>query len=159
MDPLYYSTFRIKPNLYQVIFDKLFMFTQLQDKQYVEKLLEKYSECLGSLTQHDNQPKISGGTIIMLCEKFGYYSKELFEQIYNHFIIANLNLKPMSYPLSLRKNAANFHYQLCLRIYEIGAMLRLTIGKNQSQENQLREIFNQKLERMFNRKTNQIYTP
>ncbi len=32
MDPLYYSTFRIKPNLYQVIFDKLFMFTQLQDK-------------------------------------------------------------------------------------------------------------------------------
>lgn len=93
----------------------------------------------------------------MLCEKFGYYSKELFEQIFNHFVIANLNLKPMSYPLSLRKNAANFHYQLCLRIYEIAAMLRLTIGKNHTLENQLREIFNQKLDRMFNRKSNESY--
>lgn len=100
-------------------------------------MLKKYSKCLKILVHHDNEAKISGGALIMLCEKFSYYSKDLFEQILNYHIKHNFKLKPMNFPFSLKKNVLNFQYQLAMRIYEIGVLIKLTTGKNIELENTL----------------------
>lgn len=78
----------------------------------------------------------------MLCEKFGYYSEQLFQHLLNFYILTNLKLKPINYPLGLRKNSVAFLHHLAFRIYEIGVMLRLAPGKNSELENQLIEAFN-----------------
>jgi|JI10StandDraft_1071094.scaffolds.fasta_scaffold16197_2 hypothetical protein len=119
-------------NIYNVIFNKLFLYSSFEDKPYIFDLLDRYTKCLRCFDNDANDHKKIGTSLIILCDKFGYYSQNLYYFMTVNYAKIGLQIKATYLPVNamkFHKNKINLRNVAILKCESIINLLKNINGK------------------------------